>query len=125
MTPKAVNLIRGNHETSGCVARYGFEDEVMAKYDPEVFRSCLSLFRELPLAAVVSTKPFTTSSIEIGRAAGDGKRKTRSVSAVKQGLEPGERRVLILHGGIGRTWDTKHGQSTTIFNLEDIRKAKR
>ncbi|KAK1867322.1 hypothetical protein I4F81_009829 [Pyropia yezoensis] len=55
--PAAVHLLRGNHETSGCVERYGFATEVARKYGAKSLGGFLSAFRELPIAAAVVTAP--------------------------------------------------------------------
>ena len=51
--PHHVFLLRGNHETSFCTQMYGFAAEVKAKYSAATYRAFLSLFKVLPLAAVV------------------------------------------------------------------------
>lgn len=56
--PEAVTVVRGNHESEYCTSAYGFKNELSAKF-PEgnaaksLYSRCLSLFANLPLAAVV------------------------------------------------------------------------
>lgn len=60
--PKYVYIIRGNHETTGCVSRYGFELEVRRKYDLRTYKSFMHTLRELPLAIIVRRRlPGTVS----------------------------------------------------------------
>lgn len=50
-------LLRGNHETSFCSLMYGFQGELLAKYGRDakaVFRAFKDLFKNLPLACLVS-----------------------------------------------------------------------
>lgn len=54
--PHNVFLIRGNHETTYCTATYGFENEVKSKYHVSTYRSFVSVFRVLPLCAVIQSK---------------------------------------------------------------------
>ena len=50
-----IYAIRGNHESWRMTARFGFQEEVMAKYgDTEVLFMCQRLFQSLPLSAFVS-----------------------------------------------------------------------
>ena len=55
--PDAVTVIRGNHESEYCTSAYGFRNELSTKYGEEpargVYTSCLHLFANLPLAAVL------------------------------------------------------------------------
>lgn len=57
-SPESVHLLRGNHETT-CMNRvYGFEAQVLAKYDSEVLDQFRKVFSSLPLAAVIEKKIF-------------------------------------------------------------------
>lgn len=55
--PDTVYVLRGNHETTSCIKRYGFEDEVNYKYSSKMVRSFTNVFRQLPLVAVLRTLP--------------------------------------------------------------------
>ena len=43
--PSAVHILRGNHETELMYHRYGFYDEILWKYDEEVFSKFQQLFQ--------------------------------------------------------------------------------
>mmetsp|Transcript_79248 Transcript_79248/g.155006 ORF Transcript_79248/g.155006 Transcript_79248/m.155006 type:complete len:657 (+) Transcript_79248:101-2071(+) len=51
--PKGLFLTRGNHESRTCNAMYGFEGEVLAKYDRSVMTLFTEVFNQLPLAACI------------------------------------------------------------------------
>ncbi|GAB0489970.1 hypothetical protein MMPV_001197 [Pyropia vietnamensis] len=81
--PEAVHLLRGNHETSSCVERYGFATEVARKYGSQSLGGFLSAFRELPIAAVVVTAPAVAPGGVAAAAAARGGRggsRTRGVA---------------------------------------------
>jgi serine/threonine-protein phosphatase 5 len=52
--PDCIFLTRGNHETKNMNKIYGFEGEVKAKYDEQIFDLFLETFQQLPLAATIS-----------------------------------------------------------------------
>ncbi|XP_008458903.1 serine/threonine-protein phosphatase 7-like isoform X2 [Cucumis melo] len=63
LMPDRVYLLRGNHETRFCTSSYGFEKEVRTKYGEQgekVYHRCLETFKELPLAAIIAGKVYTT-----------------------------------------------------------------
>ncbi|XP_022960395.1 serine/threonine-protein phosphatase 7-like isoform X1 [Cucurbita moschata] len=63
LMPDRVCLLRGNHETRICTSSYGFEKEVRTKYGEQgenVYHRCLETFKELPLAAIIAGKAYTT-----------------------------------------------------------------
>jgi serine/threonine-protein phosphatase 5 len=138
--PKSVYIIRGNHETSGCVTRYGFESEVVRKYDLKTHRAFMITLRELPLAIVVqSDLPLAIDFAESSTAGRRGKRDkeqrrsrpARSArgasSKVHDILEdwerkpsPGTRRILVCHGGLWRKCITRDRSQMTIGSLRDL-----
>lgn len=54
--PKNVFLLRGNHECREMTTRFNFRDEVLEKYDQEVYNLITDLFDCLPLAAIINNK---------------------------------------------------------------------
>ncbi|CAG9321204.1 unnamed protein product [Blepharisma stoltei] len=54
--PNHFHLTRGNHESKNMNKMYGFEGEVMAKYDAEVYDLFSNVFCYLPLGAVLNNK---------------------------------------------------------------------
>ncbi|KAK2964215.1 putative Serine/threonine-protein phosphatase [Blattamonas nauphoetae] len=56
--PKAIHLLRGNHEASLCTQEYGFKNEVNDKYNETVYQNFLYVFNALPLCAVINKKIF-------------------------------------------------------------------
>ncbi|XP_050228832.1 serine/threonine-protein phosphatase 7 [Mercurialis annua] len=60
--PHSVFLLRGNHESKYCTSVYGFEKEVLAKYDDKgkhVYRKCLGCFEGLPLTSIIAGRVYT------------------------------------------------------------------
>lgn len=56
--PSAMNLSRGNHETRNMNKLYGFEGEVVKKYDEDLYALFCEAFCLLPLCHVINTKIF-------------------------------------------------------------------
>lgn len=57
--PGRAVLLRGNHESKFCTMCYGFNTELEAKYGSDakaLYRRCLRVFSNLPLAALVAGK---------------------------------------------------------------------
>ena len=52
--PKNVNLLRGNHESRQCAEHFSFREEVLTKYDEEVYERCINVFDSLPVVSIVS-----------------------------------------------------------------------
>ena len=58
--PAALHMTRGNHETKNMNKLYGFEGEVLHKYDAATMELFTEVFQALPLAAVVEGAVFVT-----------------------------------------------------------------
>lgn len=56
--PSAVYLVRGNHESESMNSQYGFNKEVLFKYDKQVLDIFHEFFRSLPVAAVLNGNVF-------------------------------------------------------------------
>lgn len=52
--PKEIHLLRGNHECRLLTTQFTFRQEVLEKYDEEVYNEIMECFDRLPLAAIVS-----------------------------------------------------------------------
>jgi serine/threonine-protein phosphatase 5 len=88
--PECIYLCRGNHETKNMNKIYGFEGEVKAKYDDQIFQLFLEVFEWLPLAAVIESKIFVTH----GGIPTDPTVKLDDVRKVKRGMEPPEKGLM-------------------------------
>lgn len=84
--PESIYLTRGNHETKNMNRIYGFEGEVKAKYDDNIFRLFLEVFEWLPLAAVVAEKIFVTH----GGLPTQPNVSLADLASIKRGMEPPE-----------------------------------
>lgn len=134
--PGFVWLVRGNHECSSVMERYGFRKEVGVKYDEGVWRLCMGVVRECPLAVVVRCLRDGEGGGRVGgvgglgscsprrlmrdlekKEGGGGRRVSKRIrerasrgkgverSGIwRSGLVVGERRVLVVHGGLFRAW---------------------
>jgi serine/threonine-protein phosphatase 5 len=58
MSPTALHMLRGNHETRNMNKIYGFDGEIKFKYDESVMTLFTDVFNWLPLAAVIQEKVF-------------------------------------------------------------------
>ena len=54
--PKTVFLLRGNHECRQMTQSFNFRQEVLYKYDAEIYDLLIDLFDSLPLAAIINGK---------------------------------------------------------------------
>jgi len=58
--PQSVHILRGNHETRRMTEKYGFKQEVEAKYHPKLYNDFMTFFDALPIAAIVDDTVFVT-----------------------------------------------------------------
>jgi len=54
--PKAMHLTRGNHEAKSMNKLYGFEGEILHKYDQKIYELFSDVFCSLPLSFVINKK---------------------------------------------------------------------
>lgn len=54
--PKSVVLLRGNHESRNMTESFTFREEVLSRYDQEVYDLFMEVFDALPIAALVAQK---------------------------------------------------------------------
>jgi serine/threonine-protein phosphatase 2B catalytic subunit len=52
-SPTAITMLRGNHETRSMTESFTFREEVLNKYDMEIYEMFMDTFDMLPLAAWV------------------------------------------------------------------------
>ena len=52
-------MLRGNHECREMTMSFNFRNEVIHKYDAEIYDRIMSVFDFLPMGAVVNDKFFT------------------------------------------------------------------
>jgi serine/threonine-protein phosphatase 5 len=88
--PECIYLTRGNHETKNMNKIYGFEGEVKAKYDDNMFQLFLEVFEWLPLAAIVGGKVFVTH----GGLPVDPSVTLDDIRKIKRGMEPPEKGLM-------------------------------
>ena len=58
--PKNFMLLRGNHESRNMTEVFTFRDEIIQRFDNEVYDCFMELFDSLPLACVIDEKYFAT-----------------------------------------------------------------
>ena len=54
--PKSVVLLRGNHESRNMTESFTFREEVLERYDLEVYDMFMDVFDALPISALVAKK---------------------------------------------------------------------
>ena len=54
--PDCIYLARGNHECQALTINYGFKNELLSKYDNDVYEHFIQVFYQLPLVIVVGKK---------------------------------------------------------------------
>lgn len=52
--PKRIVLLRGNHESRQCAEHFTFRQEVLSKYDEELYTLCMEVFDALPLMCLIN-----------------------------------------------------------------------
>ncbi len=52
--PTRIFLMRGNHESRTMTEYFTFREEVLEKYDNEVYEAILKMFDTMPLVAIVN-----------------------------------------------------------------------
>ena len=52
--PQNIYLLRGNHESRTMTEYFTFREEVLEKYDNEVYDAILQMFDTMPLVAIVN-----------------------------------------------------------------------
>jgi len=88
--PGCIYLTRGNHETKNMNKIYGFEGEVKAKYDDQIFELFLEVFSHLPLAAVIGKKVFCCH----GGISTDENVMLDDIRKIRRGSEPPETSLM-------------------------------
>lgn len=54
--PKNIVLLRGNHECRQLAETFNFYEEIMHKYDKDIFEAFIQCFQCLPLACILNKK---------------------------------------------------------------------
>jgi serine/threonine-protein phosphatase 2B catalytic subunit len=52
--PQHIHLLRGNHESRTMTEYFTFREEVLEKYDNELYEAILQMFDTMPLVAIVN-----------------------------------------------------------------------
>ena len=52
--PQNIYLLRGNHESRTMTEYFTFREEILEKYDNEVYDAILQMFDTMPLVAIVN-----------------------------------------------------------------------
>ena len=87
-SPQSLFMLRGNHETKNINKIYGFEGEVVHKYDNVIMNVFADIFSWLPLAAVIQDSIFVVHGGLSTQ--NDGRFQLSEVDAIRRGCEPPE-----------------------------------
>jgi len=87
-SPQSLFMLRGNHETKNMNKIYGFEGEVVHKYDNVVMNIFAEIFSWLPLAAVIQDTVFVVHGGLSTQ--NEGRFHISEVEAISRGTEPPE-----------------------------------
>lgn len=86
--PNCMYLLRGNHETKNMNKIYGFEGEILHKYDKTVMNIFTHIFNNIPLSAVIQNTVFVAhgglSTIN------DGAVTLADISKISRNREPND-----------------------------------
>nr|CDS28350.1 serine:threonine protein phosphatase PP1 beta [Hymenolepis microstoma] len=58
LNPDKYYLLRGNHEDGPICTKFGFREEVVKRYNAELFATFVDVFNYLPIAATIDEKDF-------------------------------------------------------------------
>lgn len=131
--------------------RYGFANEVRRKYDTRVLDTFFRVFRDLPCAVIIRTLPTDPLAIsspgcsdtECTKGKTLAKKKHQSTTRTKSTYgrratkntenekgwstpcHPGERRVLVVHGGLFRRWKNSKKPTMELGTLSDLSETPR
>jgi len=56
--PKSVILLRGNHESRNMTENFTFREEVITRFDNEMYNLFMECFDSMPISAIVDGKYF-------------------------------------------------------------------
>jgi serine/threonine-protein phosphatase 2B catalytic subunit len=56
--PKNVILLRGNHESRNMTENFTFREEVITRYDNDMYNLFMECFDSMPISAIVDGKYF-------------------------------------------------------------------
>lgn len=121
---------------------------MLRKYDDRIFDMFIRTFRELPCAAVIRKLPRSDTDEGSGgnisalsektakrKAKLNRAKRNRSLRLQEKNVNrgegwgsiplPGEYRVLVVHGGLFRSWHSKKKVSMELGNLVDLASATR
>lgn len=56
--PKSVILLRGNHESRNMTENFTFREEVINRFDNEMYNLFMECFDSMPISAIVDGKYF-------------------------------------------------------------------
>mmetsp|Transcript_28367 Transcript_28367/g.27309 ORF Transcript_28367/g.27309 Transcript_28367/m.27309 type:complete len:111 (-) Transcript_28367:84-416(-) len=56
--PKTIVLLRGNHESRNMTENFTFREEVISRYDNDIYNLFMECFDAMPIAAIVDSKYF-------------------------------------------------------------------